>query len=274
MYDCPEPWALCLDIFGAWLMQDRYVGDVGDFGKYGLLRWLCRKDETGPAYRLGVLWYRFEDATAGDGKYIDYLDSQDTSTFRECDVELFEKMQAIVRSERSLESVEGSGVLPDGTVYFSEKLIFSKGEPRNFRCSRRKRWVNTGLQVVADSEIVFADPDTGLQIPSVSRVSLNGPKYSYYDDLLPCRDRGQTLIIYQHIGRRGTADEQIDARLHELGEEGFGKEVAPIVLRFRRGSSRAYIMLPAVRHARRLSERCESFLASNWGRLFSKHALA
>ena len=25
-------------------MQNRYVGDVGDYGKYGLLRSLCRKD--------------------------------------------------------------------------------------------------------------------------------------------------------------------------------------------------------------------------------------
>ena len=35
-------------------MQDRYVGDVGDFGKYGLLRSLCRADEHGGALRLGV----------------------------------------------------------------------------------------------------------------------------------------------------------------------------------------------------------------------------
>ena len=34
-------------------MQDRYVGDVGDFGKYGLLRSLCRGDEHGAALRLG-----------------------------------------------------------------------------------------------------------------------------------------------------------------------------------------------------------------------------
>ena len=30
-------------------MQDRYVADVGDFGKYGLLRSLCGGDELGKA---------------------------------------------------------------------------------------------------------------------------------------------------------------------------------------------------------------------------------
>ena len=40
---------------GAAPMQDRYVGDVGDYGKYGLLRSLCGGDELGKALRLGVL---------------------------------------------------------------------------------------------------------------------------------------------------------------------------------------------------------------------------
>ena len=38
-------------------MQDKFVGDEGDFGKYGLLRTLAGiepKDE--PRYRLGIVW--------------------------------------------------------------------------------------------------------------------------------------------------------------------------------------------------------------------------
>ena len=37
-------------------MQDRYVGDIGDFGKYGLLRALCGRD-----LYLGVVWYLIPD---------------------------------------------------------------------------------------------------------------------------------------------------------------------------------------------------------------------
>jgi hypothetical protein len=33
-------------------MQDRYTGDIGDFGKCSLLRNLTRDD-----LRLGVIWY-------------------------------------------------------------------------------------------------------------------------------------------------------------------------------------------------------------------------
>src|SRR5690348_3816657 len=53
-------------------MQDRYVGDVGDFAKYGLLRRL-----TGRAgerkVRLGVVWCLFPDeAHNNDGRHISY----------------------------------------------------------------------------------------------------------------------------------------------------------------------------------------------------------
>ena len=45
-------------------MQDQYVGDIGDFGKYGLLRHLTgMRGDAAPedALRLGVVWYLFPD---------------------------------------------------------------------------------------------------------------------------------------------------------------------------------------------------------------------
>ena len=36
-------------------MRDRYVGDIGDYAKYGLLRAI------GKGNRLGVAWYRSLD---------------------------------------------------------------------------------------------------------------------------------------------------------------------------------------------------------------------
>lgn len=42
-------------------MQNRYVGDVGDFGKYHLLKALCRGDDGKAALSLGVVWYLVPD---------------------------------------------------------------------------------------------------------------------------------------------------------------------------------------------------------------------
>ena len=60
-------------------MQDRYTGDVGDFGKYGMLRRLCGlRDEDADPLKLGVVWYRpnpelIASESVPDGRHITYL---------------------------------------------------------------------------------------------------------------------------------------------------------------------------------------------------------
>ena len=50
-------------------MQNRYVGDIGDFGKLGLLRALSSK-----GLSIGVNWYLTTDESHnGDGRHVDYL---------------------------------------------------------------------------------------------------------------------------------------------------------------------------------------------------------
>ncbi len=39
-------------------MQDRYVGDIGDFAKFGLLRYILSGL---PQLKLGVQWYELPD---------------------------------------------------------------------------------------------------------------------------------------------------------------------------------------------------------------------
>ena len=248
-------------------MQDRYAGDAGDFGKYGLLRWLCGPDAYGVALRLGVLWYRFEDATPGDGKYVSYLDPQRAQEYSKCDPELFQQMHSIVRGQRSIAAVETSGALPLGTAFFGDKLAFGRNEPRPSGALKRRDWLEAGHRAVAHADLVFADPDNGLEVPSVGRLGAKGPKYVYYDDLRACWDRGQSLVVYQHITRKGTAEEQIGARHDALREHLEGAE--PVTLRWRRFTSRAYFVIPAADHAERLAARYAAFLASPWGRLFT-----
>jgi hypothetical protein len=49
-------------------VQDRYVGDLGDYLKLGLLRWLTTGTS---APRVGVVWYRtVDEAHNADGKHI------------------------------------------------------------------------------------------------------------------------------------------------------------------------------------------------------------
>ena len=60
-------------------MQNKYVGDIGDYCKLGLLRWLLgAHPETGQRkFSLGVCWYAvpdtFDSPENRDGRHIDYL---------------------------------------------------------------------------------------------------------------------------------------------------------------------------------------------------------
>ena len=73
-------------------MQDNYVGDIGDYGKYGLLR-----NVTATGLRLAVNWYRVIPTRPGkqeDGKYTSYLDKPEI--YRHYDPELFDCLADIV----------------------------------------------------------------------------------------------------------------------------------------------------------------------------------
>lgn len=252
-------------------MQDRYAGDIGDFGKYGLLRALC-----GDGLRLGVLWYAFEGDTGtnpGDGKRTEYLSPPDVS-LRECDPDLFQQMHDVVYGgNRSIAAVEQSGALPALTVCHGEKLVFEPSERPPAREARRRDWLASALEIVGGADVVFADPDTGLQIPSMNPLVANGPKYAYYDDLVPCWERGQSLVIYQHADHApGGMGLRIANRIEEI-QSHFSGALQPIVLRWRRVSARAYFILPKPEHVDTIEDRVERFLDSEWGRRehFTRH---
>jgi hypothetical protein len=81
-------------------VQDRYAGDIGDFGKYGLLRYICFAGNGISSLRLGVNWYLVPDTgNAGDGGFTEYLQDDLYPLFnklRICDPKLYETLKNIV----------------------------------------------------------------------------------------------------------------------------------------------------------------------------------
>lgn len=102
-------------------MQDRYAGDIGDFGKLGLLRTVA---QTG--LRVGVNWYRtyraYECATNQDGKHTGYLTD---SAFAICDPALWQTLRQIVATRRSVLALEEAKLIPHAT-YFHALLDLKK----------------------------------------------------------------------------------------------------------------------------------------------------
>src|SRR5579864_9736895 len=96
-------------------MQDRYVGDIGDFAKYSLLRQLAGTTDC-QHIRVAVIWCLYPDEDHnGDGRHTSYLHS---SEFQKLDAELFAILRQIVKSgRRSITAIVGADVLPAGTVF-------------------------------------------------------------------------------------------------------------------------------------------------------------
>jgi hypothetical protein len=248
-------------------VQDRYAGDVGDFGKLGLLRCLCGVyPRSAPRLQLGILWYCVPDETHNnDGKHIGYLRSDLASNerFRCCDPELYQRLSRLIQSERSVRKLATLGLLGANSIHFLEPLSYGDIARRD-RANRRRSWLAAALDATRDCHLVFIDPDNGLETSSVNRLRALGPKYAYFDDLEPFIERGQSLVIYQHVNRTAPVTEQSRLRIGQL-QARFG--VGSIwAVRYRRGSGRLYIVVPAHRDEAVLLDRTRSLLDSSWGR--------
>jgi hypothetical protein len=82
-------------------MQNRYVGDIGDYVKLAILRALAHDR------RLGVAWWLFPDERHNaDGGHREYLERADE--WKRFDSSLFEKLVLINKEGSSVEFVGGS----------------------------------------------------------------------------------------------------------------------------------------------------------------------
>lgn len=254
-------------------MQNRYVGDIGDFGKYGLLKAMClsSKTDNGPTLSLGVNWYLVPDeAHNDDGKHTGYLKltSPKREFYRDCDPELYDSLRGINdKGPRNVASIRKQGVLPSTTIFYEEFLTFCDIRPyqtssREKRLAYRKRWVKGALDATLNSDIVFFDPDNGLEV-SMKRNRKYGVKYAFFDELSPFFDRGQSLVVYQHINHTEKAEKQIQRRLQEIKER-LTPRAEPFALRFQRFSARAFFIIPSERHQTLLWERAKHFSNGLW----------
>ena len=247
-------------------MQDKFVGDVGDFGKYGLLRALTSppRPDGKRDLSLGIVWYLVpDDEPSGAGKYTTYLDKPDS--FRGCDPPLFDALKQIVNGHRRrIRSIHESDIFRPGTVFYDARLSFDT-VPIDSRLAHREEWARSAVAATATCDLVFVDPDNGLEV-STPPHHKQGLKYVFFDEVSPYLRRGQSLIIYQHMNHRKPVNAQISERITEITR----RLEAPVLctLLFRRWNLRAFFVIPNRRDRELLSRRIESFLSGAWDKHF------
>ena len=249
---------------GQALMQDRYVGDVGDFAKYGLLRRLTGWPDQ-REIRLGIVWCLFpNEAHNNDGRHVSYLRKPE---FEALDDPLLEALRKIVASDRRcISAVSGSGLFPDGTVFY-DAAAAATSLSRNERIQHREEWLNRSLGITEKCDLVFFDPDNGLEIRSAPKHHPNAGKFIYWDELLPFWRRGQTLLVYHHLNRTKPVAQQVRELRERFHVELDGALALPLV--FRRGSCRVFwLAYRSSAVGAELERRAREFLVSGWSNHF------
>ena len=174
-------------------MQDRYVGDVGDFVKYALLRAIRGTK------RLGVAWYLHPNAgPAGDGRHTAYLQNPDE--WRHLDAELFDALRKLAADRRSVANIQQSCILGDAA--FADDRLVVAGVKARERQRWRHQWFDRIKRQLADCDLVFADPDNGLVPDDRFRpgIKVNAKRIPLAEAMALAE--GRTAVIYHHNTRR------------------------------------------------------------------------
>jgi hypothetical protein len=237
-------------------MQNRYVGDIGDFVKLAILRALM------PGERLGVAWWLYPDeAHNADGRHIGYLRSPDQ--WRSYDPDLFDGLAAVVADgRRRVQALQDEGLLPGAA--FCDEVIPTAGTPAERRAGRAA-WFARVQAKVAGCSLVFADPDNGLETATFSPGALVGGKCISLAEVVALGAPGRTLVVYHHQTRRkGGHTAELAHWADRLRAQGFSTVDA---IRSRPFSARAFFILGAPSPLR---TRAKQFVA-RWGGHLSWH---
>lgn len=228
-------------------MQDKYTGDIGDFGKYILLKKIHALGKA--KIQLGVNWYHCTaiEPHSTDGKHISYLSSSNKyrDKFSQCDPLLYNQLSNIVNSnQRSINAIENDCILPAGTIFYSNPLT-AKYNSKDKSQLNRDLWFHQSASRLQKADIIFLDPDNGIAPSSALVTEARAVKYTFIHEIEAYYKNGKSVIVYNHRDR--SPAEQYNRKLLDTAKL-LGCAVNAKVLRFKRVSVRDYLILPQPHH--------------------------
>ena len=235
-------------------MKDQYVTDIGDYGKYSLLKAFLNV-----GISVGINWYLTEDDGTNDGRFTGYLDQDSKHSLRTFDPEIFEALKQIRDSDRTIRGVEKNGLL-QGASFYNARMVF-KGTAKDRR-EQRTRWHNAAKEKLAGTSLVFLDPDNGLLCEE--KHNRAAVKYVFADEIKSYYD-DHNVVFYCHKGRRSAEEwERYKSVMPKMLAS-----ARSIVLTYHKGTQRSYIFLVHPKDYERYRMIIDTFL-DNWKGVFTE----
>lgn len=225
-------------------MKNQYFGDVNDYRKYGLLRAISLDSD----WNLLVAWMLTPDDGSGDGGFRSYLEAPDT--WERYDYPLFKGLADLLGSapQPSVFLIEGSGLLPRAS-YYSAVVPDTRWE--------RDSWRDGLLRAAKDVDLVFLDPDNGIEVPSKPVGRKGSSKYVRWDEIKGLWNAGSSLLIYQHFPH-----EPHDTFIQRMAKDLRSRTGADFVEAFRTPHE-LFLLAAQGRHVQKFEDNV-SLLAERW----------
>ena len=150
---------------------------------------------------------------------------------------------------------------------FEKALFWNK----LLEAQKRDEWHFKALKKLSKQDIIFLDPDNGLEVKSTKPCSKNGNKYTTYKEAADYYSHGATVIIYNHRDRK--PENEYIKRFYRFKDIEKTKNAKMFYLRASRYSVRGYLFLVQERHFSYLEKAIDDFLATEWCRYLKKYFL-
>jgi len=237
-------------------VQDGYAGDIGDYFKLGLLRAIS------PGYKLGVGWYRTTIVGQnGDGRHTEYLHESEQDKWSKFDPDLYFGLKKLVHDEhgRSIRALEHGAFLSD--VTYHDAVVGTR--------EHRRIWFEGLKATFNDRDLVFVDPDNGVEPGLLNSGRPASPKSITYEEVWHLGFPGRPMVNYHHQSRfKGGHPAEIDFIGAQLRARREGVCVAAI--RARPRSPRVFFL---VGFDQQLWARAQAF-AAHWQPHATFHVIA
>lgn len=239
-------------------MKNQYFGDIGDYGKYGLLRFLQTR-----GIALGINWCLTENDGKTDGRHISYLEKDE---FFKYDPELYRHLKeyVIVQKTRDVAQIENSDLL-QGATFYHEKLEDARNFIKEERKKARADWHKKGVEVLKDADLIFLDPDNGFRETAPKAIK-DAAKYCYASEVADYYNSGANVVFYCHKGRR--TDEKWAEAKRDMQNAVPDAKMRGVT--FHKGTQRSYIFAIHPEDKKAYERNLGDFLHTNWRDFFTE----
>ena len=239
-------------------MKNQYFGDVNDFRKYGLLRTLTGCIDSQQTKKseltLAVCWMLTPDDNTPHGNRTDYLKLPLPNIYSNLDYNLFSyirKLDIANGNNRDVKNAQNEMCLPIDSLFYFQYVPSDRND--------RSEFFKKFLKQAEEFDIIFYDPDNGLNVMSHRYGTMYSIKYLYWCELSASYSLGNSILLYQHFGMQaGGRDLFIENMANNLKrsigiEEIYSLKSAHVV----------FFLLPQLKHRFVFEEKIE-YLRKNW----------